>query len=446
MKKNVKDVILSLILPRKMYRFHDLKIIYSVLIFIVSTFILLFSVNISTPRFMKNLIGVPDFENYHYEVVEDESDAIPKYKIATSHSGNLYLDCEQPGINGGTDNFRGVYNIILKDNERSNKIILTTVFYEDLDLFSSKDSNISQDSLEKLKSEAGFDLNGYINQKREDKTTYILYLFSTKSFYYLYNLGQTYTNGKWVDASNIRYTSFEYNSTDNTYKYYLPKDNTELVLDAYGNYDTSFWTVEATKDATASFDESIISSRRLVNDVRKALSNGEYIYGNVETDLINQEKNAINFSTNSDIVEVLQSNVELMADCDANIQKNMYSFFVVLINVIFPVIWVAITWLLSRKFIMNKFSEYYAICSITYITTSIVGFIFGFFVSFDKLMLFLLMIELLYYIFVTFRINTDPKILESNNNDDNDHREMPKLAKPEVNFKKVQSDDAYHVE
>ena len=47
-----------------------------------------------------------------------------------------------------------------------------------------------------------------------------------------------------------------------------------------------------------------------------------------------------------------------MAEADANIQKSMYSVFVVIINIIFPLVWVLITWLLSRKFVMNKFKEW----------------------------------------------------------------------------------------
>lgn len=448
MKNKIKDIILSLVLPRRMYRFHDLKVIYSVMIFIVSAFLLMFSINISTERFMKDLIGTPDFENYKYNIVPEESDTIPKYQIATSHSGNLYLDCELPGVDGSTDAFRGVYNITLEDDARNHRIILTTVFFEDLDLFSSTDTTISADSVEKLKNEGNFDLSGYLNQERTDKTTYILYVFSTKAFYYLYDLGQEYVDGKWVDATNVRYTSFEYND-DGTYKYFLPKDETELVLNSYGKYDTSYWTIEAAEGATASFNSNIVSERRIAKDLRKVLSSGEYVYGNLETELINQEENAVNFSSNENIVEVIELSVNLMADCDANIQKNMYSFFVVLINIIFPVIWVFITWLLSKKFIMNKFKEYYAICSITYVTTSFIGFILGFFISFDRLMLILLIIELLYYIFVTFRINTNPHLLDEENGDNDgegNKTEMPKIVKPSTNFKKVQSNDAYRVE
>lgn len=446
--KKIKDLLLSVILPRRMYHYHDMKVIYSVLVFILSAFLLLFSINLSTEKFMKQIIEKPDFDNYTYQLISEESDKIPNYKIATSHSGNLYLDCETPGEGGSVDTFRGVYNLTLKDESRGSYLLVTIVFYEDLDLFSSNDTTISENSVQKLKDNTGFDLAGYMSQPRKDNTNYMLYVYTMKSLYYLYNLGQEYSNGKWVTSSSMRTSSFEYNATDGTTKYFVPKDESELVLNSYGKYDTSNWTIETTEDGVASFDSSIKAEKRIANDIRKVISSGEYVYGNLETDLINGNDNPINFSTNSNIPEVIKLNVDLMADSDATIQKNMYSFFVVLLNVIFPVIWVFITWLLSKRFAMNKFREYYAICSITYITTSFIGFILGFFISFDRLMLILLIIELLYYIFVTFRINTDPSLLEENNdeNDSDDKPIAPKIVKPNVEFKKVQSDDAYRVE
>lgn len=444
--QKIIDFLKSIVMPRKMYRYHDLKVIYSVLIFIVSIFVLLFSINISTRGFMEDLIGHPDFEHYNYTLVKEESDIFPKYQIATSHSGNLYLDCEEAGKDGAADSFNGVYNATLRDSDRGNTVILTVVFYENLDLFSSTDNMIAEGSLKKLKEVANFDLDGYINQERKDKTSYVLYIFTTKSFYYLYNLGQEYRDNKWVDASNVRNTSFECN-TDGSYKYFLPKDESELVINSYGNYDISYWTMESTKDASATFNSEIKSERRLTDNLRRAINSGEYVYGNLETTFINQKEDAINFGSNENIEEVLELQVKLMAECDANIQKNMYSFFVVLINLIFPLAWVFITWLLSRKFVMSKFREYYAICSITYITTSVIGFILGFFMSFDRLMLILLMIELVYYIFVTFRINTDPDLLDENKDDDGNSKvETPKIIKPKTEFKKIQSDDAYRVE
>lgn len=442
--KKVKEFILAMILPRKMYRFHGMKVIYSFFIFILATFILLFSVNLSTKRFMKDMIGSIDFETTDYEVIKQ--DKLPNYRIAKANNGGYYLDVSEPGEEGKVDNYKGVFEILFEDS-KENKIELKIVIDESLDLFIEEDAakNIDKDL---------FDLSGYMSQKRADKTTYILYIFTKKAFYYLYDLGQKKDiNGNYIDSANRGYGSYERDDESN-YKYYLPTDEKEAsTLNEYGNYDVSVWTTETTEEATIEIDGIVYKAEKKIRDeLRYAIYNGEYIYNNVNIDMINAEKEAVNFGSNQDIKYVLTTSVELMSEADANMQKSMYSVLVLLINIIFPFFWVLITWLLSRKFIMNKFKEYYAICSITYFTTSFIGLILGFFIPFDSLMFILLIIELIYYIVVTFRINTDPKLLNSkdNNNDDNhsndNHQDKPGPKQPEIVFKKIKSDDAYQVE
>lgn len=443
--KKVKEFLLSIILPRKMYRYHSMKIIYSVLVFILSAFLLLFSVNLSTERFMKDMIGSINFEENDYKVVNEIQ--LPKYRIAKSNSGGYYLDVDEVGEDGKADSFQGVFEILFEDSKK-NQLKLNIVFDEACDLFGDNPSKSIDKDL--------FDLKGYMTQTREDKTTYLLYIFTKKSFYYLYDLGQEKdSNGKWVDNANTRYGSYEMDK-NGEYKYYLPTDASEVIdengpiLNQYGNYDTSLWTTETTKDAKTIIDGKEFSAqRRIKDDMRYAIYNGKYVYSNINIDRINDENDSVNFGQNKDIKYVLTNYVELMAEVDANIQKSMYSVFVVIINIIFPLVWVLITWLLSRKFVMNKFKEYYAICSITYIITSILGFVLGFFIRFDSLMFILLIIELIYYIFVTFRINTDPNLLnpkDDEEKDDSNDNNKPKIEQPTITFRKIKSDDAYHVE
>ena len=57
--------------------------------------------------------------------------------------------------------------------------------------------------------------------------------------------------------------------------------------------------------------------------------------------------------------------------------------------------------------------------------------------------------ELIYYIFVTFRINTDPNLLnpkDEERKDDSNDNNKPEVEQPAITFKKIKSDDAYHVE
>lgn len=110
--KKVKEFLLSIILPRKMYRHHSMKVIYSVFVFILSAFLLLFSINLSTKRFMKDMIGSVNFEENDYKVVNEIQ--LPKYRIAKSNSGGYYLDVEEVGEDGKADNFKGVLKFYLR--------------------------------------------------------------------------------------------------------------------------------------------------------------------------------------------------------------------------------------------------------------------------------------------------------------------------------------------
>lgn len=114
--KKVKEFLLSIILPRKMYRYHSMKIIYSVFVFILSAFLLLFSVNLSTERFMKDMIGSINFEENDYKVVNEIQ--LPKYRIAKSNSGGYYLDVDEVGEDGKADSFQGVFEILFEDSKK----------------------------------------------------------------------------------------------------------------------------------------------------------------------------------------------------------------------------------------------------------------------------------------------------------------------------------------
>lgn len=130
--KKVKEFLLSIILPRKMYRHHSMKVIYSVFVFILSAFLLLFSINLSTKRFMKDMIGSVNFEENDYKVVNEIQ--LPKYRIAKSNSGGYYLDVEEVGEDGKADNFKGVFEILFEDS-KNNQLKLNIVFDESCDLF-----------------------------------------------------------------------------------------------------------------------------------------------------------------------------------------------------------------------------------------------------------------------------------------------------------------------
>lgn len=440
MKKNKKDLILSFFLPRKMYRHHNMRFIFSLGIFFGATLILLFSINISTPRFMRKMINTPDFTKNVYEYVETKEE-FPDYKI-DNIGGELCLDCNETGISEGNTYRKAIHNI-LKEKNSSKRIDLTVVFLEDYDPFKDDEGNFH---LQNSAFKDVFDLDGYLRQDKEENVEYILYVFTKTSFYYAYNLESG-------NKANSVLPMYEYDTTTFEINYYLPDLNNENEFrkNEYGKWDVSLWTRKVSKDETLEYEGNILSaSPKLLPTIREVLVHSEYLYKNIDYTVINDESEQANFKTNENVNEALSQLVELMVLSDANVQKSIYSLFVCVINLIFPFLWVFITWLMSKKFVMSKFREYYAICSITYLVTSLIGFILGFFLSFDKLILILLVMELIYYIVVTFRINTDPKLLEpvedENDKDNSNKPDIPGIKKQKLNFKKIETEDTYHIE
>lgn len=439
MKNNKKDLILSFFLPRKMYRHHNMRFIFALGIFFGATLILLFSVNVSTPKFMRKLIYTPDFTKNVYEY-EETTEEFPDYKIENI-GGELCLDCNETGVTQG-NTYRKAIHRTLKEKNSPKRIDLTVVFLEDYDPFQDEEGVFH---LQSPAFKDVFDLEGYFSQDKAEDTEYILYVFTKTSFYYAYNLESG-------NKANSALPMYEYDTTTFEVNYYLPDINhpDELKKNEYGKWDVSLWTRKVSKEETIEYEGELLSaSPKLLPTIREVLIHSEYLYKNIDYTVINDTSEQANFKTNENVTEVLSQLVELMVLSDANIQKSIYSLFVCVINLIFPFLWVLITWLMSKRFVMSKFREYYAICSITYLITSIIGFVLGFFLSFDKLILILLVIELIYYIVVTFRINTDPKLLEpeEDNEGNSTHKpDIPGIKKPKLKFKKVDSEDTYHIE
>lgn len=455
--KKVLNFLATLVLPRKMYKYHEMKIIYSVGIFLLSMVVLLLSINLTTKHHMYEKIQKPDFEKYDFELINEKSINVaiindqvqnvnmPKYKIATSNSGGFYLDIDY--TTDTPDTFKGIFTRVYK-NTTTNRLLEVKIILDETSDFFDEDNQTT------LFDERLIDLGGYLKQDRDENTDYLLCAFTRKSFYYLYNLGQVKENNKWVDTASTRYGAYEVDA-NGEYIYYLPtvgKEAEELEnkLNSYGKYDTSLWSTITTEGASETYTLSdgsqitLTAEKKLRQNVRYMIYNGEYIYSNVDQELLNNDANLYN----SDFKKVMINLIDAMAEADTNIQKSFYTIFVMVINLGLSLLWVLITWLLSRKFVMNKFREYYAICSITYLTSSVLGCILGFFIRFDTLMLIMLAIELMYYIVVTFRINTDPNLL--NPKDDDSNNDTPsntnKPDAPAITFKKIKTHDTYTVE
>jgi len=145
-----------------------MRFIFSLGIFFGATLILLFSINISTPRFMRKMINTPDFTKNVYEYVETKEE-FPDYKI-DNIGGELCLDCNETGISEGNTYRKAIHNI-LKEKNSSKRIDLTVVFLEDYDPFKDDEGNFH---LQNSAFKDVFDLDGYLRQDKEENMEYIL--------------------------------------------------------------------------------------------------------------------------------------------------------------------------------------------------------------------------------------------------------------------------------
>lgn len=271
-----------------------------------------------------------------------------------------------------------------------------------------------------------FDLEGYYKQKRKENTTYVLMVYSRYQCFYLFDLGQVYKDGKYLDYNYTSSNSiFELNS-ERGIKYYLPKDPSELRYNKYGDLDTTIWTREVSKDDVIDFKEQDVTdyfngSLSFDLDIKPANRHNQYvhrsIFSNLQTgysfvDLKGYETNFSLYETSikSYLVGITNSMKATLVE-----NNKMYSGIIAFgLNILFPLLIVAIVTIASKRFFLKKFSEYYAICSITYVSFAVLALILGFIIPFEDFALYLAIAQVWYYIYVTFRINSD-----KNNIDDN---------------------------
>lgn len=441
----IKDTILSFILPRKMYRHHRMRFIFSLGLFICSTLIILFSVNTSTKKFIKKLIPTTEVSNSIYNSSKIE---VPNYSIIETPDGEVILDCNiESNVEGVVNGYRNVFHDEISKKDGTGVLDLTIVFIEDMNTLKTTQEEIAVE-MSKLKSV--FDFDSYMNQQCSDTKEYLLYIFTRNSFYYCFNLGKVKDKaGVWVDNPNVfQITSYEYDTASNQNIYYLPASSEQLVKSEQfpDQWDTSKWTNMVSSSDTFEYNGEVIhAKKKFNNNIRHILFKGEYMYNSVDYSLINSTENPVNFSKNTDKLSVISGMYDIMVDVDTNIQKSLYSFFTLISNLILPLVFVLITWLLSKNFVLSKFKEYYAICSIIYLVVSIIGFGLGFLIPFDKLIFILIIVELLYYIIATFRINSDQALLDEAA-ENGEEAKQPGIIKPKMKFTKIESDDSYHIE
>lgn len=292
-----------------------------------------------------------------------------------------------------------------------------------------------------------FDYEGYLKQTRKADTTYVLCFFTADRFFYVYDLGQKLENGefKYLDYSN----DSVYQRTDNgNYKYFLPAKKEELKYNQYGELDTTLWTKEVSKDDLVDIslfkNDSILTEEELMN-LKPVNRHKEYFYDATYTqnsrsylysDMIGSSFTESTISRTTAINNMLQILIDTMIKIDASNYELVYGLMAFAIIVLFPIVMALIIWLMSRKLVMKKFRQYYAIGSICYLISSLLSFGIGFFFAFDSYVLYLMLFQAWFFIFVTFRINTDPQY---NNPEDDDNSKVISEKEEKLEFKDIKT-------
>lgn len=323
----------------------------------------------------------------------------------------------------------GIYHKVMKD----------TYEYEDghyLDFTLVIDQNLNNVKNGNIKLQY-FDYEGYVKQTRDSNTTYVLCVLGFDRLFYIYDLGQDKENN---------YNSFDYSggsifevTSAGNYKYYLPKDASEISYNMYGELDTTKWTLECGKDDYVIIDDVTYDkpqnrhNENFYNAVYTTHSRS-YLYSDLIGDVVTNKT----FSKTTRIDAMLQSVVDQMVKINAANYELVYAIMAFLAVVLFPLVLVIIVWLMSKKLFMKRIRQYYALAALCYGATSVIAFIVGFFLPFDSYALFLMFFQAWWFIFVTYRINTDPKY---NNDDYDENDEENNKNHKDVQFKKLKDAD-----
>lgn len=306
---------------------------------------------------------------------------------------------------------------------------------ENLDLTLVIDANYTAFTTDEKKNKFEFfDYEGYFKQSRHENTTYILCVFSSDRFYFVYDLGQTFENDRYVNLDYTNNSIYETIGDKEVNRiYYLPASPSELAYNDYGKFDTTKWTKSALQNDQFDINNFLtlddlpnnikLEDVQAIKPVDRHQSNfynaiytihsrgynyNDFINSGFATSQLNAKINVLLQAITNSLISINAANYELI-----------YGIMAFGIFVLFPLLLSLIIWLLSRKLVMNRYRQYYAIGSIAYIIISIVAFVIGFFVPFSKMAFPLMFVQAWYFIFITFRINTDPQYINNDSNQDN---------------------------
>ena len=397
----MKNFILSFILPRRMEEHRDMNLFIVVLLFLLSMII---CAGVPASRLekviKKNYLADCYVFPGTYEATFDKP-ALPTFTVVDGEIESYQLVNDQK-----------VYEIpyTLEDGTKVN---LTIVYQFDVDDEHGIDKQV-------------FSMDDYLrtNPFNEDHTIKqkdVLVVFTKTGLYYIFNHGYnlnyisnpegkldnySYLNVQtWRETDN--WSIFEHdlkNNTDGTTTftqyYYHPKDQAELDNDPTGKTWTDIRTNNYKKEGLSDYTpyQKINNNLFELFNYNGSSNVGMYSYKTLE--VLGDDYLTFNDNPLTEFSDLL------VMDLNSSVRTYSYilSFFYVMI---LPIVWVLIVWLIMRKNgELVRFREYYAIASISFLVPSIIIGIVGFFIPYQIIARFAMILHAAYFFICVSRINS----------------------------------------
>mgnify|MGYP003571299080 CR=1 FL=1 len=372
--------ILSFIAPKKMEIHRDMSIFIAIVIFLACA---LLSAGVPAlriePLLKKNyLTECYAFEGSYDSNLKEEFNlaSLPTFELNSSNEAKNIKNYETPTV----------YDLVYQ-NSKGDDINLKIVY----DFSATRDSDITV-----------IDMNEYLsfvpfNEDHSLKQRDILVVYTKNILYYIFNHG--YTLG-YIDDKDASLDKYHYLYIET----WLGKENWSLYktkVDEDGNIS---------KDANGEINYDLDSNG---NKVYKSNLNQIFTCGNQTSigifSYLELSEIKIKFNNFKD-VSPLEEFTDILVYSSANSVK-VYSFILSLFyNVLLPILWVFVMWLVLRKGgELTRFREYYSICACTVILPSIITAIVGLFIPYTVFAKFQLIVSAIWYFVVVSIINTMKK-------------------------------------
>ena len=378
----------------------DMNLFIAVLLFVLSMII---CAGIPAKRLTKVIKNNYLTDCYVFDGTYDaefEKPTLPTYEIVNGEVSNFTLV-----------NDKKVYDLVYKLKDEST-INLKIVYQLDVDNEHGIDRNV-------------FDVDDYLSQNpfNDDhslKQKDVLAVFTKTGMYYIFNHGYSYgyVNNKEATLEQAHYLNVQ--AWEDTGKWSIYEHSLETVdgKEVYTPYyvhpanaeelkkDPKNWTlIDPSEKPLNGLD--YVPKQRINNNLYNLFhysgtpNVGYYSYKTLETlgsDYLTFDENPL--AEMSDL---------LVMDLQSSIRTYNYilSFFYV---VVLPLIWVLIVWLVMHKNgELTRFREYYAIASVSFLVPSIIIGIVGFFIPYQLISRFAMILHAGYYFVCASRINSMSK-------------------------------------